>query len=239
MFTVKFLEPIEEKILSRIKWLSKNTLESLSSPLQTFGKINGIVKNVIVAMHGFGDTAANFSNLADEFNIGDVLWLFVQGPKSVPMGVDGAQWFSLFSDPKQDIVQSENLIYELIENVIEQTGLSSTKIFLLGFSQGAGMALYYGLKSHKMLAGLIALSGFMIQQNELILHLQKNSSLPPVFLAHGLQDQVVFPALFYEIKNLLSLNSNLKVTAKTYKMGHNLSQEEMSDVKKFIESNRN
>jgi len=225
--------------LNNIKWLSKNTIEKMKSPLQTLGKLNGEAKNVIIALHGFGDTAANFAHIADEFNLNDVLWLFVQGPKPVPMGIDGAQWFSLFSDPKEEIVQSENAIYELVETVMEYTNLPSEKIFMLGFSQGAGMALYYALKSHKKLAGIISLSGLLMRQSETIPILQKNTPLPPIFLAHGMQDQVIFPATFFEIKNVLAMNSTVKVTAKTYKMGHNISQEEMNDVKRFVEGNRN
>ncbi|MES2616221.1 MAG: hypothetical protein V4591_12505 [Bdellovibrionota bacterium] len=225
--------------MHNIKWQSKNTVDKMKSSLQTIGKINGSVKNVIIALHGFGDTAANFAHLADEFNLTDVLWLFPQGPKPVPIGIDGAQWFSLFSDPRQEVTQSENLIYELVENVMEHTGLPSEKIFILGFSQGAAIALYYGLKSSKPLAGIISLSGFIVNQSELVPILQKNSPLPPVFLAHGMQDQVLFPSVFFETKNLLALNSSIKVTTKTYKMGHNISPEEMLDVKKFVEGNRN
>ena len=226
-------------ILSNIKWLNQNSVAKLKSPLQTCGKVDGQIKNVIIALHGFGDTAANFAHMSSEFRLNDVLWLFVQGPTNVPMFADGAQWFSLFSDPKTEIAASENAIYELVENVIETTGLSSEKIFILGFSQGAGMALYYGLKSHKPLAGIIALSGFMIRQSELIPLLQKNNSLPPVFLAHGLQDQVVFPTLFFETKNLLAMNSNLKVISKTYKIAHTISSDEIADIKKFVEGQRN
>ena len=229
----------EEFFLSNIKWLSKNTFHKLNSPLQTLGKINGTVKNVIIALHGFGDTAANFAHIASEFPMDDVLWLFIQGPKPVPMDIDGAQWFSLFSDPKEEVSRCENLIYELVENILEETGLPSQKIFLLGFSQGAGMSLYYGLKSSHMLGGIISLSGLMIKQSELVPILQKNTALPPIFLAHGLQDQVVFPAIFFEIKNILAMNSSLKVLSKTYKIGHTISQEEIHDVKRFIESNRN
>lgn len=225
--------------MNLIKWQSKNTLEKLRSPLLAIGKINGQIKNVIIALHGFGDTAANFAHLADEMNLNDVLWLFVQGPKSVPMGMDGAQWFSLFSDPKEEISHSENLIYELIENVMQQTDLPSEKIFILGFSQGASMAMYYGLKSHKRLAGIIALSGFMVRQIELMPIISRNTNMCPVFLAHGLQDQVVFPVMFFDTKNILSTFPSIKLITKTYKIGHNISQEEIVDIKKFIEGNRN
>ena len=36
------------------------------------------------------------------------------------------------------------------------------------------MVLYYALKSHKMLAGIIVLSGMMIRQSETVPILQKN-----------------------------------------------------------------
>jgi phospholipase/carboxylesterase len=228
-----------EFVLNNIKWISKNTIDKLKSPFHTVGKLEGEAKNVIIALHGFGDNAANFSQLASEFQLSNVLWLFIQGPQSVPVGIDGAQWFPLFSDPKDEIGYSENKLYELIEKVTEVTKLTSEKIFLLGFSQGAAMSLYYTLKSHQKLAGVVSLSGFLTNQSQIIPILQRNNSIPPVFLAHGMLDQVLFPITFFETKNMLQMNNNLKLTSKTYKIAHNISTEEMSDVKKFIEGNRN
>jgi phospholipase/carboxylesterase len=235
----KLVEYRRKKKLSQIKWIGSQSISKLKSPLVTLAQCEGEPKNVIIALHGFGDTAANFSHIAKEFRLQNVLWLFVQGPKNVPMAMEGAQWFSLFSDPKEEISASENALFDLIENVKETLELSSDKIFLMGFSQGAGMALYHGLKSQESLAGLICLSGFMIRQSEIIPLLQTKEKFPPVFLAHGSMDQVVFPSLFYETKNCLSLNRNIKLICKNYRMEHTISSEEIADIRKFIEGYRN
>ncbi|BBH52405.1 alpha/beta hydrolase [Fluviispira sanaruensis] len=226
-------------IQHNIKWIGSKSLDKLQSPLKTVAQFKGNeVKNVIIALHGFGDNAANFASLANEIKVTDVLWLFPQGPRNYPMGVDGSQWFPLFNNPTEERRVSEDSILQLLYNVTEQINVPFHKIFILGFSQGASMALNCGLKGKENLAGILSLSGFMIQG-----HVIKNSYAgeritTPIFVAHGLQDQVVLPAMYFETVDILKDMGTAKVRAKTYQMGHNISQEEINDIAKFIEEFR-
>lgn len=220
-------------------WNGKTKIEGLQSPLKAVAMLKGDkVKNVIVAMHGFGDTASNFSSLGKEVEINDVLWLFPEGPRPVPMSMGGAQWFPLFEDPAKERSLSENLIFELCHSVAEQVQLPLEKFFILGFSQGASMALNCGLKMKQNLAGIVALSGFIMQQIEMKDSLSSEKKSTPVFLAHGQQDQVVLPAFFYETKTALKQMGMQRITSKIYSMGHQICGEELFGIKKFIEENR-
>ncbi|KAB8031850.1 alpha/beta hydrolase [Fluviispira multicolorata] len=222
-----------------IKWIGSKSIDKLQSPFKTVAQCKGNeVKNVIIALHGFGDTAANFASLANEIKVNDVLWIFPQGPRNYPMGIDGAQWFPLFNNPTEERRVSEDFILQLIYNVTEQTSVPLNKIFILGFSQGASMALNCGLKGKEKISGIISLSGFMIQA-----HVIKNSYAgekitTPVFIAHGLQDQVVLPAMYFESVDLLKDMGTVKLRSKTYQMGHSICQEELNDISKFIEEFR-
>jgi predicted esterase len=222
-----------------ITWKGKEKIDNLQSPLNTVAVIKGPkIENVIIAMHGFGDTASNFSSLAKEIDINNVLWLFPEAPRNVPMNMGGSQWFSLFEDPNKEIKNSENFLFELCHNVVEQTSIPMEKIFVMGFSQGASMALSCGLKLNKQLAGIIALSGFMMQQIEIKNALSEENKSIPIFLAHGQQDQVVLPAFFYETRTALKHMGFTKLTSKIYSMGHQVSGEELFGIKKFIEEHR-
>lgn len=46
-------------------------------------------------------------------------------------------------------------------NEVLSTGQDPQRLFIGGFSQGAAMALYSGLRQTRPLAGIIALSGFL------------------------------------------------------------------------------
>ncbi len=224
---------------NNVKWVGSKNNMNLNSPLKLIAQTKGNnIKNIIISLHGFGDNAANFSSLANEINIDDVLWLFPQGPKNYPMGVEGAQWFPLFSDPKEERRVSEDSILQIMYNAAEQCKLETKKIFLLGFSQGAAMAVNCGLKSKEKLAGILSLSGFMIQP-----HVIKNSYSgdpidTPLFVAHGNQDQVIFPATYFDMLDSLKDMGAKKMRSKMYSMGHNISQEEIRDITKFIEEHR-
>ena len=222
-----------------IKWIGSKSIVNLDSPLKTVAQCKGNnIKNVIICLHGFGDNAANFASLANDINVDDVLWLFPQGPRNYPMGIDGAQWFPLFNDPKDERRISEDSILQILYNVTEHCKLETNKVFLLGFSQGAAMAVHCGLKSKEKLSGIISLSGFMIQP-----HVIKNSYSgelieTPLYVAHGNQDQVIFPATHYEMVDSLKDMGAKKVRSKIYPMGHNICQEETRDIARFIEEHR-
>ena len=67
-------------------------------------------------------------------------------------------------------------------------GLTSSRLALAGFSQGAATALYTGLTSPKRLAGIAAFSGALPVAAGLASDIR---SKPPVLLVHGEADTVV------------------------------------------------
>lgn len=222
-----------------IIWIGKEKVRGLESPLKTVAvKKGSTIDRVIVALHGFGDTAMNFASLAQEIPLDNTLWLFPEGPRHVPMNMGGAQWFSLFDDPNKEIRDSENLICQLCASASQALEIPMSRFFMMGFSQGAAMALNCALKSEHLFAGILVLSGFVIQQPEMLKAATEEKAKTPVFLAHGQQDQVLFPAFFYEAKQIFKHMGFSRVTAKIYSMGHQICGEEIFGIKKFIEENR-
>jgi predicted esterase len=222
-----------------VKWLSTNTIKNFKSPLKTVANWKGQqIKNVIIGLHGFGDNAANFSSLSNEIIIDDCLWVFLQGPRFYPMGQDGAQWFPLFSDPTEERRRSEELIMQTIYNVCEQCQIASNRVFILGFSQGAAMALLCALKYKEKFCGILSLSGFLIQSHVIKKAYAGSSIDTPILVAHGTQDQVIFPAMYYETLDTLRDIGVKNLKSKIYQMGHSLCQEEIRDITKFVEEYR-
>jgi phospholipase/carboxylesterase len=194
------------------------------------------IQRVVVALHGYGDNAKNFRSLAGEFSLPDTLWVVPHAPYNVPMAFDGGQWYPLLAEGRKELEHSAALIQTLCQRLIEKTGISPSKLVLLGFSQGGCLALYTWLRSPVMLGGVVCLSGYLNQTHRLP-ELAEYTKETPVLLCHGTQDSVVLPSMHYEAIDTLQYLGCRKLSTSTYPVGHSLYPREVDDVRKFIIQN--
>jgi phospholipase/carboxylesterase len=221
---------------SSIQWQSDGQIRSVQLPLQACIHQTGEqVARVIIALHGYGDNARNFSSLADELSLKDTLWIFLQAPESPPFPGDGGQWYELFGNPHGQFYSSLQKVIESSRVIQDAIKLSWNKLLFLGFSQGAFLSLFSALTHPERVAGVVALSGYLAQSHKLTDLPAARQDLP-VFIAHGLHDQVVFPAQHFETRDILSHLGFHNITAKTYAgVAHSLCAEELYDIRTFIE----
>ena len=104
----------------------------------------------------------------------------------------GHQWFSL-SDRTPAILQAgaaraAPLLDATIDAECARLGLAPGRVVLAGFSQGAMMALYTGLRRRPAPLAILAYSGALLDTPELEHAL---SGRPPILLVHGESDDVV------------------------------------------------
>uniref|UniRef100_A0A8D1BJ04 Acyl-protein thioesterase 1 n=1 Tax=Sus scrofa TaxID=9823 RepID=A0A8D1BJ04_PIG len=164
-------------------------------------------------------------------------------PVTLNMNMAMPSWFNIIG-LSPDSLEDETGIKQAAENVkslIEQevkNGIPSNRIILGGFSQGGALSLYTALTTHQKLAGVTALSCW----------LPLRSSFPecpisgvnrdiPILQCHGVLDPLV-PLMFgsLTVERLKTLVNPANVTFKTYEgMMHSSCQQEMLDVKQFIE----
>ena len=221
-----------------ISWIGKNRVEELKSPMNVHAKWEGDkVDKVLFCFHGFGDNAKNFSQIAQELKSNNTLFLCVQGPKPVPMGMDGYQWYPLFANPLQELRHSTTQVLQLIADVEFHFSLRSDQIYLMGFSQGASMALHCFLKKQKKMGGVLALSGFYLKLDEADPAFSEDILNTPILITHGNQDQVIFPIAFYELQNVLKQKKMKHVTANSYAMGHQITPEVTRKMESFLQEN--
>lgn len=216
-------------------WIRTKHSISIHTKLKTYAYLTGEkIDKVVICMHGYGDNAENISHLGQAFQLEHTLFLFVQGPTQIQMSFSGFQWFDLFHDPHKKIEESAGLILELFKHLTEDHKISAHKIYFLGFSQGASMALYCGLKTQQNIGGIISLSGFLVHTAQLLEqkdHLYKEC---PLLLIHGTEDQTIFPILFFETHATLKYMGFKKILTKIYTMGHTICPEEITEIKKFL-----
>ncbi len=220
-----------------LTWLKSKHDIDIQTPLNTFSVFSGTeIKKVIIAMHGYGDNGQNSAQLADAFDIENVLFLFLEGPLEVPLSYGGRHWFDLFHEPHQNIETSAKQILDLFKNLTETHKIPSEKIYFFGFSQGAAMAMYCGLQTKQPLGGIIAVSGFLVHTAQLLAEQNSLYKECPLLLLHGEEDQTIFPILFFEAQNIFKYMGFQNIKTQLYKIGHTISYEQVEEMKKFLEN---
>ncbi len=96
--------------------------------------------------------------------------------------------FEIYSRTQPEISKRAAEINEFISEVQKKYNVDSENVFLIGFSQGAMLALYSALKSKKNLGGVFALSGLIAGAQKLS---EKIIGVSPIYLFHGMEDHKV------------------------------------------------
>jgi phospholipase/carboxylesterase len=129
-----------------------------------------------------------------------------------------------------EFLVSVGRINDLIQREIER-GIASERIVLAGFSQGGAVAYHVALTSTRPLAGLLALSTYLVPQNKISDETWQLSL--PVLVCHGLFDPVV-PEMLSQ-KAIARLQAvGYQPEYKTYPMQHNMCAEEVSDIANWL-----
>jgi phospholipase/carboxylesterase len=192
-------------------------------------------QRVIMAFHGFGCDAKDLSSLPDDLKLKDTLWVFVSAPLALHPSESQRAWFHPFSNPRDLRHESKRLIHELTHFISQKVHVPFEHFFYLGFSQGGAMALYGGLCFPEKIAGIICLSGFLIEPMEILERLQDKISFPRVFIAHGTFDSVVFPFMYYDTLHFLKEQTSVALSSFESEVGHQISKEILNKAKAFIE----
>jgi len=157
----------------------------------------GPAAQLVVLLHGVGvdgsDLIALAPLLAEMFP--DAAFVAPNGPEPFDLAPFGRQWFSLAdrSPPALGaaISAAAPALDAYIDAQIAAWGVGAGDVALVGFSQGAMMALEVGLRRATPPAALVGLSGALVDDGRLATEIRAR---PPVLLVHGAEDEVVNPA---------------------------------------------
>ena len=168
-------------------------------------------KYLVIFLHGYGANGENLIDLAHEFKRALPEAHFIS-PNAIEAWEGGFphayQWFSLSAGFErkslavmgQDIKRANQILGNFIDVQLARFNLTYENLFIVGFSQGAMMALYQGFIKPKTPAGVIAFSGKLILPEMLG---EQTLSQPNICLIHGEADSVVPFENFLEAKKLL------------------------------------
>lgn len=167
---------------------------TLSGPMLP-PRSGGAPKQLMVLLHGYGADGRDLISLGYEWGalFPDMLFVSPDAPTPCGSGGPGFEWFAIDFD-RRDLARQVGLplaapvLVNFLIDLWAQTGVGPAQTVLVGFSQGAMMALHVGTALDQQLAGIVAFSGAFSPAAEFE---SGRFAKPPVALIHGAADQVV------------------------------------------------
>ena len=112
-------------------------------------------------------------------------------------------------------------------------GIEARRIVIAGFSQGGVIALHTGVRHAERLAGIIALSTYVVLPEKLAEEASPANRDVPIFMAHGTFDPMVRPEWGEAGRKALTA-VGFSVEWHTYPMPHSVVWEEIEAVSAFL-----
>ncbi len=214
--------------------------------LQTGADTAGTADAAVIWLHGLGADGSDFVPVVSELRLPaaiNIRFIFPHAPLrpiSINQGYRMRGWYDITSldianrDDEAGIIESSTLLTQLCEHQVTQ-GIMPQRIVVAGFSQGGAIALHAGLRYGRRLGGIMALSAYLPRQQSLASEATAANRDTPIFMAHGLQDEVVAAQVGIQTRTLLQ-QQGYRLQWHDYAMGHSVCMEEIGDISDWLGS---
>jgi phospholipase/carboxylesterase len=215
--------------------------ELLPTREQTTG--TGDPRFSVIWLHGLGADGSDFVPIVPELGVDDlpIRFVFPDAP-SIPVTINGGYVMPAWYDIRDidlanrhdegGIRDSHEQIAALLARENER-GIPTERIALAGFSQGGAIALHTGQRHPERLAGLIALSTYLVMDETLATERHEANAQTPIFAAHGTNDPMVELPRGEAAKDRL-LQLGHPIEWHTYPMQHQVCLEEIQAIGAFL-----
>ncbi len=155
---------------------------------------SGEAKQLVVFLHGWGADGNDLIGLAPGWaaRLPGARFVSPHAPYVCDENPAGRQWFGFRDrDPatvERGAADAARIIDRFLDQALAASGLDDRQLALVGFSQGAMLALYVALRRPAACAAVVGYSGMLIGGATLAAELK---SKPPVLLVHGDADPLV------------------------------------------------
>jgi phospholipase/carboxylesterase len=186
-------------------------------------------KQLLVVLHGLGDSARGFLWLQEALDIDSLDYLLLNAPEPY---YSGYRWYDI-EHPLSGIVRSRNVLGDVFA-VLRQEGYPPEKTSLLGFSQGCLMTLEFGARHSDRLAAYVGISGYTINPRELLKDLNPKVNHGDWLITHGTQDEIL-PVGVTRSQIKILRDGGFKLDYREYAKTHTLDLErELPDIRNWI-----
>ena len=209
------------------------------SGVELFGPVilpvSGVVKRLVIIFHGYGADGENLIDLGYAWQslLPDTAFIAPNAPTPCELGGGGWQWFSLGEKTtellKERLRSVQERVCSYIKGQAEKYNVDLRDVALVGFSQGAMLAIHQGVYALRHCAGVVGFSGGFTTDEAL-----KQKGFPRVLLCHGDADEVVsvdFSRQGYEDLKVLRAQPELLLSPK---IGHQISEEGLKAAGLFL-----
>ena len=192
---------------------------------------------LLVLLHGVGADEHDLMPLADGLDP-QLFCASLRAPHEA-QGM-GRAWFAIdwsTSPPAYDLAEAEAsraAICALLPELVRRHGTDPARTFVLGFSQGAAMALAVALTRPDLVRGLVLHSGRLLPD-------LPPRIAPPEALAglealvlHGVADDVLPVERGREIRDLLAPLLGARLTYREHPTGHSVTMDSLDDVARWL-----
>lgn len=212
-------------------------------------------QNLVIFLHGYNGTLDDHKYAIDWLRqyLQQAILITPQAPQICDKNPQKKQWFGMLKYDPENLRRRPDTniddIFDVYDNASKEIDacaeeinkfifdqqkkydINNTKTFLIGFSQGAMLALYTALTSPTPLSGVFMLSGLVAARKVLS---TKISSYPPVYMFHGEQDtKVQYKTLTHSIKWLQKMNIPIKYTVYQ-NLAHQINEDEIKAIAQII-----
>ena len=198
----------------------------------------------VIWMHGLGADGNDFVPIVAEMRLPSALsirFVFPHAPVrpvTLNNGFRMRAWYDIAPGDlsnRPDIAgvrTSQQQIEALIAREVTR-GIASRRIVLAGFSQGGVIALHTGLRHAERLAGIVALSTYVMLPDSLAAEGSPANRDLPIFMAHGTADPMIaFERGEAGMRALVA--AGYPVEWHSYPMPHSVVWEEIEAVSAFL-----
>jgi phospholipase/carboxylesterase len=172
-------------------------------------------EQLVVFLHGYGANGNDLIAIGKQWRslLPAAAFVAPNAPEPCPQAPGGRQWFRLTmrdtTERWSGVNKARPVLDAFLDIELARHGLNNSKLALVGFSQGAMLALHAGLRRAGPLAAILGYSGEFISpegEKGLAAQLPVNAA-PPILLVHGSEDDLIpAEALFLSVEKLAKAN---------------------------------
>jgi phospholipase/carboxylesterase len=187
-------------------------------------------KRLMIMLHGLGDSIEGYRWFPEAMRLPGLNYLLINAPDEY---YGGYSWFDLQGDFVPGVKRSRTLLFELLD-AQRAKGFPTEQTTLGGFSQGCLMTMEAGLRYTHRLAGLVGISGWVSELDQVLQQLSPVARAQRFLVTHGTFDPVVpFERTRQQIAQLKA--AGLQVDWREFAKPHTIAgEEEMRVIREFV-----
>ena len=188
-------------------------------------------KKLMIILHGRGDSSHGFTFLPEYLNIDNMNYILLDAPFEY---YGGFSWYDLPPHQLEGIEYSRKVLTDVLDTLFEED-FNAHESFLFGFSQGSLLTFEFGTRYEKVLAGYIAVSGYIYDADTLLQEMNQNVKASSWLCTHGIYDEVLPFSTSREQVEVLQ-NGGFDIEFKSYVKDHTIAEDELMMLVEWIKN---